>query len=163
MANPIPENFNSVSTYLIVKDADQAIELYTKAFGAKGGEACLRAPDGSVMHAELYIGNSAIMLSSENEQWGMLSAETMGGSPASLHLYVEDVDASFRQAIDAGCKEVAPVMDAFWGDRYGKVQDPFGYQWGIATHKEDLTMDELQERGKAWFAEFAASEGGQGE
>ena len=159
MANPIPDNFNSVSTYLIVKDADEAIQFYTKAFGASGGDACLRAPDGSVMHAELHIGNSAVMLSSENKEWGMLSAESMGGSPASLHLYVEDVDASFKQAIEAGCKEVAPVMDAFWGDRYGKVEDPFGFQWGIATHKEDLTMEELEERGKAWFAEFSANEG----
>ena len=162
MANFVPDNFNTISAYLIVKDADEAIAFYTKAFGASGG-ACLRAPDGSVMHAEVKIGNSSLMLSSENEQWGMRCAESIGGSPASLHLYVEDVDASFKQAIDAGCKELAPVMDAFWGDRYGKVEDPYGFQWGIATHKEDLAMEELEERGKAWFAEFAASSEGNGE
>lgn len=149
----IPKHFNSISVYLIVSDAQAAIEFYQKAFGAEGG-ACLKAPDGSIMHAEMRIGDSSFMLSPENEQWGTKSPLTLGGSPAAVHLYVEDVDATFKQAIDAGCKELSPLMDAFWGDRYGKVEDPFGYQWGIATHVEDMDAEEMERRGKAWFAEM---------
>ena len=119
----------------------------------------MNGPDGSVMHGEVVIGNSTLMISQENPAWDMKSPETLGGSPASIHLYVDDCDALFKHAIESGCTEVSPVMDMFWGDRYGKVEDPFGFQWGIATHKEDLTMEELEERGKAWFAEFSANEG----
>jgi uncharacterized glyoxalase superfamily protein PhnB len=104
------------------------------------------------MHAEMRIGNSMVMLSQENPQWQMKSAETIGGSPVSLHLYVEDVDKAFKRAKDAGCQEVAPLMDAFWGDRYGKVADPFGLQWGLATHKEDVSEAECAKRAAAWFA-----------
>lgn len=155
MVHYIPEGCNSVSAYLIVKDANKAVEFYKQAFGATGG-ACLTGPDGSVMHAELQIGDSTIMISEENPQWGMTSAETMGGSPVSLHVYVPDVNTAFQQAIGAGCTEVAPVMDAFWGDRYGKLADPFGYQWGIATHIEDVSEDEMQRRAQAWMAEMAS-------
>lgn len=154
MVNPIPQDFNSVSVYLVVKDALKTMDFYRKAFGAEGG-ACLTAPDGSVMHAEIRIGNSSILLSQENPRWGNNSAEILGGSPASIHLYVENVDEVVQRAMDAGCKELYPVMDAFWGDRYGKLEDPFGYQWGIATHIEDLSEEELQRRGHAWFAQHA--------
>lgn len=154
-AKPIPDGFNTVSTYLIVKDAQKAIDFYRKAFGAEPGSV-MKTPDGqSIMHAEVCIGNSTVMLSQENPQWGMKSAETMGGSPASLHLYVDDADKIFQRALDAGCEVVAPLMDAFWGDRYGKVTDPFGFQWGIATHKEDLTEDEIDRRAAEWFASMA--------
>lgn len=155
---PIPEGCNTVNAYLIVKDAAQAIDFYTKAFGAEGG-ACMMGPDGkSIMHAELRIGNSSIMLSEENPEWHMKSAETLGGSPVSLHLYVEDADAMFKRAIEAGCTEIAPMMDAFWGDRYGKLMDPFGLQWGVATHVEDVPPDEMAQRQQKWFAEMAAGE-----
>ncbi|MEM8680722.1 MAG: VOC family protein [Planctomycetota bacterium] len=147
----IPAGCNTVNAYLVVKDAEASIDFYTKAFGGEGG-ACLRAPDGSVMHAEIRIGNSTIMLSQENPAWELKSAETLGGSPVSLHLYVEDADALFKQAIDAGCTEVAPLMDAFWGDRFGKVCDPFGLQWSIATHVEDVSPAERDRRAQAWFA-----------
>jgi len=158
--NPIPPGFNSVSTYLIVKDAEKAIDFYRKAFGAEAG-TILKTPDGStVMHAEVCIGNSTLMLSGENPQWGMTSAETMGGSPASMHVYTDDCDKMFQRAIEAGCEEVAPLMDAFWGDRYGKLKDPFGFQWGIATHKEDLTEEEIAKRGAEWFASMAGPDGG---
>lgn len=153
-ASPIPAGSNSVSAYLVVKDAKKAMEFYKAAFGAEG-DMCLEAPDGSVMYGEIRIGNSTVMLSEENPAWGMKSAETLGDSPVSLHIYTEDCDATFKQAIDAGCTEVSPMMDAFWGDRYGKVMDPFGFQWGIATHKEDLSADELRERGQQWFAQMA--------
>ena len=154
MVNYIPDGCNSVSAYLIVKDANKAVEFYKDAFGAVGG-ACMTAPDGSVMHAELKIGNSTIMISDENPQWDMNSAETMGGSPVSLHIFVPDADAAFQKALDAGCTQIAPLMDAFWGDRYGKLADPFGYQWGIATHVEDVSEEEMQRRAAAWMAEMA--------
>ena len=111
-------------------------------------------PDGQgVMHAELLIGNSTIMLSEENPEWGTKSAETMGGSPASLHVYLPDVDAAFQTAIDAGCTVIAPLMDTFWGDRYGKVADPFGYQWGLGTHVEDVSEEEMGKRAAEFFSQ----------
>ena len=151
---PIPEGCNSVNVYLIAKDARAAMDFYCKAFGGTQ-LPCMEAPDGSVMHGEVRIGNSTIMLSQENPQWNMVSAETLGNSPASLHIYTEDCDAMFQQAVDAGCTVIQPVTDMFWGDRYGKVVDPFGFQWGIATHTEDVSPEELQKRGEAWFAEMA--------
>ena len=152
---PIPEGCNSVNVYLIVKDGQAAIDFYTKAFGATGG-MCMPGPDGkSIMHAELQIGNSTVMLGEENPQWGTKSAETMGGSPASIHIYLPDVDSAFQQAVDAGCTVVAPLMDMFWGDRYGKVVDPFGYQWGLATHTEDVSEEEMAKRAQEWFASMA--------
>ena len=128
MVNPIAPNCNTVNVYLIVKDANAAVEFYKKAFDGEGS-VCLTGPDGSVMHAEITIGNSTVMIGEENEQWGMKSAESMGGSPVSIMLYVPDCDATFKQAIEAGCTELSPVEDQFWGDRHGKVADPFGYEW----------------------------------
>ena len=154
----IPEGFNSVSCYLIVKDAEKALEFYQKAFGGKQG-AVMRMPDGSIMHAEVCIGNSTVMLTSENPQWNMKSAETLGASPVSMHIYTENADAAFQQAMDAGCEVEQPLMDAFWGDRYGKLRDPFGISWGIATHTEDLNEQEMGERAQAFFAEIAQQGG----
>jgi uncharacterized glyoxalase superfamily protein PhnB len=151
---PIPDGFNTVSIYLIVKNAVEAVEFYTKALGAKAGHR-MPGPDGkSTMHAEMCIGNSTFMLTDENPAWEMKSPETLGGSPASLHIYVEDADALFNQAVQAGCTPLAPIEDAFWGDRYGKVKDPFGYQWGIATHKEDLSPEEMGKRAAEFFKSF---------
>ena len=157
MASAIPEGCNSINVYLVVKDARKAMEFYAKAFGGEAG-ACMEAPDGSVVHGEVTIGNSTLMLSQENPQWDMKSPETLGGSPASLHLYVEDCDTLFQQAVDAGCTVVAPVQDQFWGDRYGKVMDPFGFQWGIATHVEDVSQEEMAKRAQEWFAQMAAGQ-----
>lgn len=149
---PIPDGFNTISAYLVVKDVDKAMAFYGKAFGAEPGDV-MRMPGGkAIMHAELRIGNSTMMLTAENPQWDARSAETLGGSPISLHFYVSDVDKAFKRAIDAGCEVAAPLMDAFWGDRYGKVKDPFGLQWGIATHKEDLSPDEIGRRAAEFFA-----------
>ena len=158
MVSSIPKGCNTVSAYLVLKDVKKALEFYSRAFGSTG-ETCLEGPDGSVMHAEMRLGNSTIMLSQENPQWNCISAETMGGSPVSMHVYVDDCDALFKQAIKAGCVEVAPMMDAFWGDRFGKVADPFGYTWGLATHKEDLTPEELRKRGQEWMAQMAEQNG----
>jgi uncharacterized glyoxalase superfamily protein PhnB len=111
------------------------------------------------MHAEMRIGNSTVMLSDENPQFDMLSPETLGGCATSLHLYVEDVDTIFNAAVEAGCEVIVPVMDAFWGDRYCKIKDPFGHQWGIATRKEELTLQEMAVRQKEWMARMAGGEG----
>lgn len=154
-AKPIPAGFNTVSSYLVVKDANEAIDFYCKAFGGEPGDKMTVPGTDQVMHAEVCIGNSTVMLTAENPQWEMKSAETLGGSPVSLHLYTEDADKAFQRAIDAGCEVVAPLMDAFWGDRYGKVKDPFGIQWGIATHKEDLSPEEMAERAAKFFASMA--------
>ena len=153
--NPIPEGCNSVSAYLVLKDCNKAIEFYTKAFGAKAGMH-MPGPGGSTMHAEVHVGNSTIMMSDENPQWNMKSAETIGDSPVSLHVYVEDADAVFNQAVAAGCEVVSPLMDMFWGDRFGKVKDPFGLQWSLATHVKDMTPEEMAKAQEEFMASMAA-------
>ena len=151
MVKPIPEGYHTVSAYLIVPNAAEALEFYRNAFGA---ETIFRmpGPDGkSTMHAEMRIGDSPVMLTEENPQWGTKSPRTLGGSPVSLHLYVKDVDAAFRRATQAGCEVTMELMDAFWGDRYGKVRDPYGHEWGLATHKEDVPPEEMGRRAQEWF------------
>ena len=151
---PIPDGFNTVNAYLIVKDVEKAIDFYQRAFGGEPG-TLMRMPDGKgVMHAEVRIGNSTVMLTGENPQWNARSAESLGGSPISLHVCVEDADKAFQRAIEAGGEAIMPMMDAFWGDRYGKLKDPFGIEWGVSTHKEDLTDVEIAERAKQWFAQM---------
>ena len=157
-AKPIPDGFNTVSAYLIVKDANKAIDFYCKAFGGEPGDV-MKMPGGAVMHAEVCIGNSTVMLTAENPQWNMKSAETLGGSPVSMHIYVEDADKLFNRAVEAGCEITGPIMDAFWGDRYGKVKDPFGIQWGLATHIADLTPDEIAKGAAEFFASMAEGDG----
>lgn len=142
---PIPQGFHSVSPYMIVPHAVEAIKFYEKAFGA---EAITRmeGPGGATVHAEMRIGDSRILMSDENLQWGAKSPNTLGGTPVSFHIYCDDADALFNQAVAAGCTAQIPPADMFWGDRYGKVQDPYGHVWAIATRKEDLTVDELHQR-----------------
>src|SRR5262245_25457322 len=152
MTKSIPDGYRTVTPYITVKGAAQAIDFYTRAFGAKPGER-MNGPDGkSVMHAEIKIGDSMIMLSDEFPQMGSRSPQTLGGTSGSLFLYVPDVDAAFKRAVDAGAKAVMPPADMFWGDRFGKVTDPFGHEWALATHKEDLSHDEIQKRGAAAMA-----------
>ena len=142
---PIPEGYHSLTPYLIVNDAAGAIAFYKKAFGAA---ELLRmpAPGGRVGHAEVRIGDSRIMLADEFPDMGARGPKAFGGSPVSLHLYVEDVDATTRRAIAAGATELRPVKDQFYGDRLGSVTDPFGHVWHISTHKEDVPVDELKRR-----------------
>lgn len=142
-----------MTPYLSVKNADKAIEFYKKAFGAKE-LGRIRMPDGTVGHAEIEIGNSRIMLADENEQWGNRSPSSLGGSPVSLCLYVENVDAVFDRALKAGArvKGEMTVKDQFHGDRSGSLVDPFGHEWSVMTHIEDLTFEELQARSDALFA-----------
>ena len=153
--NPIPENFNTVTSYLVFKDTQQALDFYGEVFGAVV-ETCMKGPDGkSTVHAEMRIGNSNVMLTDENLDWGMKSVATLGGSPVSMHVYVEDVDAVVARCVKAGCKVVAEVEDQFWGDRMGKIEDPFGFQWGIASRKEELSNEEIARRGEEWMKQMA--------
>lgn len=152
MVKPIAEGFHSVTPMITFKDARKAIEFYKRAFGAKERFA-MPGPDGKgIMHAEILIGNSIIMMNEENPQNPMKSAETSGGSPVSFYIYIEDVDEAFRKAVEAGAENKMPVQDMFWGDRVGAVQDPFGYSWMLATHSKDLTDQEIAEGAKAAFA-----------
>jgi PhnB protein len=142
---PIPEGYHSVTPYLAVDDAAGAITFYKKAFGATEVMR-MPAPGGKVGHAEIEIGGSRIMLADEYPDMGFRSPKAYGGSPVGLHLYVADVDAVARQAVAAGAKELRPVKDQFYGDRTGSIEDPFGHVWHIATHKEDMSPDELKQR-----------------
>ncbi len=156
---PIPDGFHTLNAYLIVPDALEAIDFYARAFGATAGDH-MPGPGGKgTMHAEIRIGDSTLMLSDENPQWGSQAPATLGGSPVSLHLYVEDADALFHRAVEAGCSVEFPIDDTFWGDRYAKVKDPYGHQWGIATHKEDVPPEEMARRAEAFFASLAGGEG----
>ena len=143
----IPKGYNTVTPYLVIKGAAQAIEYYKKVFGA---EVTVRMdrPDGAVAHAELKIGDSIIMLAEENPQMGATSATTIGNSPVSLYLYLPDVDKVVAKAIAEGAKILRPVQDQFYGDRSGFLQDPFGHLWGIATHVEEVSPEEMKERMK---------------
>jgi PhnB protein len=150
---PIPEGYQTVSPYLAVDDAGKAIEYYKKAFGAKE-RGRMDTPDGGVAHAEIEIGDSVVMLSDPMPQGSTKPPKELGGTSASVFLYVEDVDAIVKQAVDAGATVLMEVTDQFWGDRFGTIQDPFGHTWSIATHVEDLTPEQIAERGKAAMAEM---------
>jgi len=156
MPNPktVPDGFNTVTAHLICRDAAKAIDFYKKALGA---EEILRmaGPGGGIMHAEIRIGNSTVMLGDENPQFDCKSPLTLGGTPVTLHLYVQDVDQSFDRAVQAGGKVKMPVADMFWGDRYGQFVDPFGHTWSLATHKKDMTPEEMQKAAKEFFASGA--------
>ena len=148
MVKLVPEGYHTVTPYLIFDGAGGAIEFYKRALGASE-VLRLDDPSGRIHHAEIKIGDSCIMLADEHPELQALSPKTIGGSPVSLHVYVEDVDAAVDRAVKAGAKLVRPVADQFYGDRTGGIEDPFGYRWFIATHKEDLTMDEIRRRAAA--------------
>jgi PhnB protein len=142
---PIPEGYHSVTPYLCAKGAAQAIEFYKKAFSATERMRIMQ-PDGRVGHAELQIGDSVIMLADEFLEMDVRSPATLGGSPVTIHLYVADADAVFKQAVAAGATVKRPVADQFYGDRSGGIVDPFGHIWWISTHKEDLSSEEIVKR-----------------
>jgi PhnB protein len=146
-AQPIPSGYHTITPYLRIRGAAQAIEFYKKAFGA---EEVLRmaGPDGKVMHAEIKIGDSHIMLGDEFPSMGGLSPLSIGGTGSGLHLYVRDADAVFNRAVAAGAKVKMPLADMFWGDRYGQLMDPFGHEWSVGTHIEDVTPEEMMRRGQ---------------
>jgi PhnB protein len=147
----IPEGYASVTPYITISGASDAIAFYKKAFGA---EEVMRmnSPDGKVMHAEIRIGGSVIMLHDENPEWKALSPKTIGGSASSIMLYVPDVDAVMKAAEQAGATVTMPAADQFYGDRCGNITDPFGHKWAIATHIEDVAPDEIERRAKAMFS-----------
>jgi PhnB protein len=144
---PIPDGYHSVTPYLIVQGGEGAIAFYQKALGA--AEVMRMSDAGKVRHAELKIGDSRIMLADEHPELNAFSPKTIGGSPISIHLYVEDVDAVVERAIAAGAKLIRPVADQFYGDRTGGIEDPFGHRWFVATHKEDLSIEEIRQRAAA--------------
>jgi len=149
---PIPEGYHTATPYLVIKSAAKAIEFYKEAFGATELTR-LAAPDGSVMHAEIKIGDSPIMLSDECPAYNSLSPLTIGGTAVSIVLYVEEVDTVVNRAVAAGATVLMPVADQFWGDRMGTVADPFGHKWSIATHIEDVSAEEISTRAKALFSD----------
>jgi len=152
---PIPEGYRTITPYLTQRDAAQAIEFYKKAFGATETSR-FSGPGGSIMHAGLKIGDSLFFLNDEMPMpGGTRSPQSIGGTPVTINLYVPDCDKIYKQAIAAGAKQVMPLDDQFWGDRYGVVDDPYGHRWAIATHKEDLTPEELDKRGKEFMAKMA--------
>ena len=141
---PIPEGMHTLTPHLICAGAADAIEFYKKAFGAVE-RSRLPGPQGGLMHAEVRIGDSALMLVDEMPEWGALGPKSLKGSPVTIHLYVKDVDATVAQAVAAGAKITMPVADMFWGDRYGQLEDPFGHRWSVATHTRDMTPEEIKE------------------
>ena len=141
---PIPDGYQSVTPYLIIKGASDAIEFYKKAFGAT--ELFRMEHEGKLGHAEIRIGNSPIMLADEFPQMGFKSPKTLGGTPVSLMIYVEDADTTFNQAIKSGGVQLKPLQDQFYGDRSGTLTDPFGHVWTVATHKEDVSHEEMDKR-----------------
>lgn len=149
----IPEGYTAITPYITVKNASKAIEFYKKAFGAKE-TGRINMPDGSIAHAEIEIGGAKLMISDENEQWGNLSPQTLGGSPIGICLYVDNVDEVYAQAIREGAKVTGEmeVKDQFHGDRSGSLIDPFGHKWTIMTHIEDISFEELQKRTDAMFS-----------
>jgi len=157
MAGPVkrvPQGFHTLTPHLVVRGAAEAIDFYKKAFG---GRELSRAPgpDGkTVMHAEIQIGDSRIFLNDECPDMGVVSPLALKGSPVTLHLYVEDADKTFQQAVQAGAKVMMPLADQFWGDRYGVVTDPYGHRWSIGSHMKDMTPEEMQKAATAAFSKM---------
>jgi len=155
MLSGVREGYQTVTAALTVRNGADAIEFYKKAFGA---EEIMRVPgpDGkSLMHAEIRVGNSRIMLGDESPAMGCLAPVTLGGPGGSLYVYVPDVDAAFKRAVAAGAKALMPVTDMFYGDRFGQVEDPSGHRWGLATHVEDVAPEEMMRRQREFFASMA--------
>jgi len=157
MAKPIPEGYHAVTPSFTFKDSQKAIDFYKKAFSAKVLDVFPNPTGRGIMHATIQIGDSIVMMGDEmpGAENCAKSAETLGNSPISLYLYVPDADAAFKQAVAAGGTTVMPVMDMFWGDRAGSIKDPFGYSWMIATHKQDLTQEQIRKGAETFFAQMA--------
>jgi PhnB protein len=148
---PIPDGYHTVTPFLAVHNGSEAIEFYKKAFGAKEMSRFM-TPDGHMVHGEIKIGDSTIMLAEEMPDHHWQSPDKLNGFSAQMYLYVEDVDAFFKKAVAAGAKEVEPIKDQFYGDRSGALEDPFGHRWWVATHVEDVPQDELQKRAQESMA-----------
>jgi uncharacterized glyoxalase superfamily protein PhnB len=147
----VPKGYHTLTPGLTVLDAAKAIEFYVRAFGAKE-ESRMPGPDGRIMHAELRIGDSLFMIGEEMPDRNVRGPKTIGGSPVSLNLYLESADATFALAVNAGAKALQPVEMMFWGDRYGKIEDPFGHVWGLCTRVENLSPEEVAKRAQEWMS-----------
>jgi len=153
----VPDGMHTITPHLAVRGAAKAIEFYQKAFGAKV-KGVHNAPDGKVMHAEMRIGDSMIFLADEFPEMGSCSSpDSLGGSSVTLNVYTENVDQLFNQAVAAGAKVTMPLTNQFWGDRYGQLKDPFGHNWALGQHVEDVSPEEMERRGREIFAEMAHS------
>jgi PhnB protein len=151
----VPAGHHTVTPYLAIRNGAEALAFYKKAFGATEIYK-LMMPDGRLGHAELRLGDSVVMLADEFPEFGGKAPQTLGGSPVSIHLYVEDVDSFFKKAVAAGAKERKPIEDQFYGDRTGQLEDPYGHLWWVATHKEDVAPEEMQKRVSSMFAKKAS-------
>lgn len=157
MAKPIPDGYHTVTPALTVKNGAEAIEFYKRALGARELMR-IPGPDGKhLMHAEIEVGDSRVMLADESPEMGCRAPATVGSVTSSLYVYVEDVDKAFRRAVEAGAKPLMPPADMFWGDRFGQVEDPSGHRWGLATHKEDPSPEDMARRQKEFFAQMGQS------
>ncbi|HET7841109.1 MAG TPA: VOC family protein [Terriglobales bacterium] len=151
----VPEGFHTLTPHLIVRNAAEAIEFYKKAFGAEV-KGVAHMPDGKIMHAALRIGNSMLMLNDEMPEFGALSPLSHGGCACTIHVYTESVDAAFERAVTAGASVKMPLANQFWGDRYGLVEDPYGYKWSLAAHVKDMSPEELQRAQDEAMAQMSA-------
>ncbi len=149
----IPDHMHTLSPHLVIKNAPQAIDFYKKAFGAVEQHTSTM-PDGRLLHASLKIGDSVLFLAEEFPEWGSKGPLTLGGTPVTLHLCVEDADAAFQQAVTAGATVKMPPMDMFWGDRYARIIDPFGHEWAISHRIEDLTPAQMNDRAQQFCAKM---------
>ncbi|MGH8772940.1 MAG: VOC family protein [Burkholderiales bacterium] len=147
---PIPDGMHSITPYLTCAGAADAIEFYKKAFGAVEAWR-LPGQQGKLMHACMRIGDSAVMLADEMPEWGTFGPKSLKGSPVTIHIFVEDVDATVERAVAAGAKITMPIQDMFWGDRYGQLEDPFGHHWSVATHIRDMSPEEIQQAAQKAF------------
>lgn len=143
MTDACPKGFSSVTPHLVIKDCANAIDFYKKALGAQEIYQS-RMPDGKIMHAMIQIGNSIIMLADEFPAMGAVGPNTLGGTSTTLHIYTDDADKLFNQAVSVGATPVMPIADMFWGDRYGQIKDPYGHSWAIATHIRDVSPEEME-------------------
>ncbi|MCG3179262.1 MAG: hypothetical protein BIFFINMI_01596 [Phycisphaerae bacterium] len=160
MAKPvkaIPDGYHTVTPSIVIQDADRDIPFYEKAFGARV-KMCMNGPDGKMMHAEMVIGDSHMMLGGESDAMGCKAPATLGARSSALYLYVPDADAAFDRAVKAGAAVVMPVTDMFWGDRCGTVLDPSGHQWSLATHKQDLSEVQIKKAAEEWMAKMSCGE-----
>ncbi|MFZ0891879.1 MAG: VOC family protein [Thermoplasmata archaeon] len=152
---PVPDGYHTATPALTVDNASRALEFYAKALGAKERNRS-SGPEGKIMHAEIQIGDSVLMISDEFPGMGARSPKSVGGVSSSIWLYVPDVDATYRQATAAGATSVTPPTDMFWGDRHPRIRDPFGHEWSIATHKEDVSQEEMTKRATEFYAQMAS-------
>jgi PhnB protein len=155
-AQAVPEGFHTVTPSIVVAGAARAIEFYKKAFDAEE-RSRFPGPDGTIMHAEIKIGDSVIMLADEMPEQGGRGPQSYGGTPVSFFIYGENVDSAWQRAVDAGAKTIMPLGDQFWGDRTGCLEDPFGHRWWLAQRIQDLTPDELRKNAEAFFAEMQSA------